>query len=177
REGPEAHLQVSTAAADHAGTLLLHWRAYGSCQAEVDGDAYLLMPDGRVLDARGLDRELAAVEDRLEEAARTVTAAAPTPHAPDPDFAHLAELVLGDSGGWITALSAAAKGGATPPSPVGESRPTRACAKCHTDLVAGARFCSHCGGQVCAPACPRCGAELPSDARFCHVCGGPASPS
>lgn len=46
------------------------------------------------------------------------------------------------------------------------------CAACGTELVPGARFCTHCGTPVPTERhCVSCGVKLTSDARFCPMCG------
>jgi membrane protease subunit (stomatin/prohibitin family) len=46
------------------------------------------------------------------------------------------------------------------------------CPKCHTQLAAGAQFCSSCGSKIVASInCPSCNAVLAADAKFCSGCG------
>ena len=49
---------------------------------------------------------------------------------------------------------------------------TIACPKCHTQLPAGAQFCTSCGAKVASTmTCPKCNAVLPAGSRFCGNCG------
>src|SRR5690242_12636986 len=50
------------------------------------------------------------------------------------------------------------------------------CAACGSVLLAGARFCAHCGTPA-PTTCRSCGAELATDANFCAHCGTPTSDS
>jgi membrane protease subunit (stomatin/prohibitin family) len=52
------------------------------------------------------------------------------------------------------------------------------CPKCQTPNMAGAKFCSNCGGPLAvvaaAPAmvpCPKCGKPMPAGSKFCPECG------
>ena len=51
------------------------------------------------------------------------------------------------------------------------------CPKCQTPNVAGAKFCSNCGGTLAAPVaaamvpCPKCQKPMPAGSKFCPECG------
>jgi membrane protease subunit (stomatin/prohibitin family) len=46
----------------------------------------------------------------------------------------------------------------------------RACAKCGSELPAGAKFCMECGAAVTGK-CGECSADVPANAKFCPACG------
>eukprot|EP01065_Artemidia_motanka_P018364 TRINITY_DN2167_c0_g2_i1.p1 TRINITY_DN2167_c0_g2~~TRINITY_DN2167_c0_g2_i1.p1 ORF type:complete len:1509 (+),score=532.80 TRINITY_DN2167_c0_g2_i1:603-4529(+) len=49
------------------------------------------------------------------------------------------------------------------------------CDSCAGELIAGARFCHHCGSSCAPPSCSRCATPFAhSDAAFCHRCGHPS---
>lgn len=50
------------------------------------------------------------------------------------------------------------------------------CTRCHSSNLPGARFCSHCGGDL-TRRCRKCQTAVGSDARFCHQCGHPLAES
>jgi ribosomal protein L40E len=52
--------------------------------------------------------------------------------------------------------------------------PVGTCPQCGSNVVAGARFCRHCGASV-APVCATCGAPVTADAKFCRRCGSPVA--
>lgn len=72
------------------------------------------------------------------------------------------------SGYYPPAPAAPSQGGA--PAGVGGL----VCAKCGTQGLPGARFCSGCGGQLMATSCQSCETALTPGARFCNQCGKPA---
>jgi predicted amidophosphoribosyltransferase len=49
------------------------------------------------------------------------------------------------------------------------------CGNCHSQVRAGAKFCSECGTAT-AKHCTNCNADLAATAKFCAECGTPASP-
>lgn len=62
-----------------------------------------------------------------------------------------------------------------PVTSVGQpTQAVRTCAKCQTQIAAGAKFCFGCGSPVEQPTqffCPQCGNKCPEGAIFCSSCG------
>lgn len=56
----------------------------------------------------------------------------------------------------------------------GVIRNTVPCPYCHTETLAGAKFCERCGAAL-IPACPACGSPLKRGIKFCGSCGQPVS--
>ncbi len=52
--------------------------------------------------------------------------------------------------------------------------PSGVCPQCGASVVAGAKFCRHCGASV-APVCSSCGAPVTADSKFCRRCGAPVA--
>ncbi len=48
------------------------------------------------------------------------------------------------------------------------------CPQCETSVVAGAKFCRHCGASLAA-VCASCGAPMTADGKFCRRCGSPVA--
>jgi membrane protease subunit (stomatin/prohibitin family) len=65
----------------------------------------------------------------------------------------------------------------TPPPAPQASAPadTIECARCHSQVRAGAKFCDACGAPM-ARHCPDCNAELSPTAKFCSECGKSITP-
>ena len=67
---------------------------------------------------------------------------------------------------------------AAPPAQAGPAAPaagTVACGNCHSQVRAGAKFCSECGTAM-QKHCTNCNANLAATAKFCAECGTPVSP-
>ena len=52
----------------------------------------------------------------------------------------------------------------------------KACPKCGTMTVLGAKFCNECGTSLKPPACPKCGNAIQAGAKFCIECGTALNP-
>jgi membrane protease subunit (stomatin/prohibitin family) len=63
----------------------------------------------------------------------------------------------------------APSGGATQPQ-------GKACPKCGTMTVLGAKFCNECGTSLKPLACPKCGNAIQTGAKFCIECGTALNP-
>src|SRR5215216_6629663 len=61
------------------------------------------------------------------------------------------------------------------PSPAAQAQ-TRACPRCGTAVVAGAKFCNECGSSLKPAACPKCGNSVQAGAKFCIECGTGLNP-
>lgn len=58
-----------------------------------------------------------------------------------------------------------------PSQPAAAPQQTRSCPKCHSQVVASAKFCNECGQSLQATACPKCGHTVQPGAKFCIECG------
>jgi membrane protease subunit (stomatin/prohibitin family) len=69
----------------------------------------------------------------------------------------------------------AAPAGQQAAAPAAPAAGTVDCANCHSQVRAGAKFCSECGTPM-QKHCTNCNADLTAGAKFCAECGTPASP-
>lgn len=87
----------------------------------------------------------------------------------------MAQIPLAFSMGSMIKENVAETVAAQPTSGSGtESKQVVTCAKCGTQLTAGAKFCFNCGEKIAQPQisfCPECGSPMPVNAKFCMNCG------
>lgn len=87
----------------------------------------------------------------------------------------MAQIPLAFSMGSMIKENMAETVAAQPTSGSGtESKQVVTCAKCGTQLTAGAKFCFNCGEKIEQPQirfCPECGSPMPVNAKFCMNCG------
>lgn len=70
-----------------------------------------------------------------------------------------------------SAVAQTMRGGSAPAVAGGGVAGAGFCSACGGALPAGARFCPACGAPVAAASCSACGRALPAGARFCPSCG------
>jgi|WetSurMetagenome_2_1015567.scaffolds.fasta_scaffold36170_3 hypothetical protein len=58
--------------------------------------------------------------------------------------------------------------------PLPPKKLTRTCPACHRPVIAGDKFCEHCGTRVAELAtCTKCGTQFVAPTKYCDLCGAP----